>query len=194
MLSTEISPFPAAETNAIESRLKKVIGISGALASGKTTVGKILEKNGFEYSRYSLVLRKKLESEGKEINRINLQEYGDYVNKHKGQRWLGQQLIKQFYNPQTTKYLVIDGLRFLEDSAFLKEQFGNYFLHIHILTEDKVRKRRYQLVNENNVSFEIATLHEVERESELLLKKADIVIENNGTLEELEKKTINLIK
>ena len=177
-----------------ETKLMRVIGVSGSLASGKTTVSKILERKGFVYSRYSLVLKNYLQSEGKEINRKNLQEFGNFVNKSKGQRWLGQLLIKQFYNPEKTEHLVIDGLRFLEDSAFLHERFGNYFFHIHIQTNENLRKERYLAINENDISFEDANSHDVERETELLLKKADIIVENNGTLEELENKINKIIK
>ena len=180
--------------NSPKAKLKKVIGISGSLASGKTTAGKLLEKKGFTYSRYSLVLKNHLETEGKEVNRKNLQEFGDYVNKFKGQRWLGQQLVKQFYNPETTEYLVVDGLRFLEDPAFLRETFGDNFLHIHIQTADNLRKERYLSIVENNVSFDAANSHEVERETELLMNKADIVIDNNGSLEDFEKKLFTLIQ
>lgn len=177
-----------------KTKLKKVIGISGSLASGKTTVGKILEDKGYVYSRYSLVLKKCLEEEGKEINRKNLQEFGDYVNKFKGQRWLGRQLIKQFYDPKTTENLVVDGLRFLEDPAFLRENFGTHFVHIHIQTDETLRKVRYLSISENNVGFEAANSHDVERETELLRNKADIIIENNGSIAELEKKVNKLMK
>jgi uncharacterized protein YprB with RNaseH-like and TPR domain/predicted nuclease with RNAse H fold/dephospho-CoA kinase len=180
--------------NKPKSILKKVIGISGSLASGKTTAGKILEKRGFVYSRYSLVLKNKLEEEGKEVNRKNLQEYGDYVNKIKGQRWLGQQLIKQFYDLQTTEYLVIDGLRFLEDPAFLRECFGSYFMHIHIQTDENLRKERYLSQSENNVGFQFANSHEVERETGLLLDRADLVITNNQSIKDLEMKIDKILE
>jgi uncharacterized protein YprB with RNaseH-like and TPR domain/predicted nuclease with RNAse H fold/dephospho-CoA kinase len=180
----EIQPKPA---------IKKVIGISGAIASGKTTLGKILEKNNYIYSRYSLVLKNKLIQSGKNVNRTNLQEYGEYINEQKGQRWLGKQLLNQYFDKNYTEYLVIDGLRFLENISFLRERFGVFFQHVHIEAKKDIRKKRYMFAEENYLNFEEAIKHEVERESETLKEKADVIIKNNGTIEELEESIKYLI-
>lgn len=160
-----------------------VIGLSGLIGSGKTTAGKIIEKNGFGYGRYSMVLKNSLELEQKPVNRTTLQEYGDYVNKEKGQRWLGNELLKLLPKEEN---LVIDGLRFLEDYSFLREKFGNGFYHIHITTDTIIRKERYLSNKSNNKPFEDANQHDVENEIDKLKKFADVVIINDRTIEDFK--------
>lgn len=160
-----------------------VIGLSGLISSGKTTSGRIFESLGFAYGRYSLVLNRHLEEQGKDITRSNLQEFGDFVNKHKGQRWLGIELLKLL---PIDKNLVIDGLRFPEDHAFLKETFGKNFYHIHLQAKLDNRKQRYYEKPENDKPFEDANAHSVENDVTKLSNFADIVLPNDGLLSELE--------
>jgi dephospho-CoA kinase len=161
------------------------IGLSGLLSSGKTTSGEILEKFGFAYGRYSMVIASLVKGQNNEVNRKTTQEMGEYVNKEKGQRWLGNELLKLL--PEY-KNLVIDGLRFLEDYLFLKEKFGNRFFHIHLTADLEIRKQRYNNQKKNNVPFEEANSHPVENEVSKLQDFADLVISNNGSISNLESK------
>jgi len=103
---------------------RRVVGISGAIASGKTTAARALEGEQFEYARYSQALAKLLTEEGKEINRGTLQEIGLWVNSEHGQRWLGRKLLDSV---NSTRLLVIDGIRHPEDHAFLVETYPNVY-------------------------------------------------------------------
>lgn len=172
--------IPDVEKNFPDWEGKAVIGLSGGLATGKTTAGRFLSEKGYAYGRFSMVLEKLLEEEGKEANRKNLQEKGDFINKEKGQRWLCKNLIHTFF--QDKKRIVIDGLRFPEDHSFMKEKFGNHFKHIHLQCEDSIRKIRYLNEERNDVKFEDAVKHNVERDVEKLSDLADVVIVNNRNL------------
>ena len=129
-IKTDISPW----------QNKKVIGLSGAIASGKTTLGMQLKDCGFYYTRFSLVLAEILRERGIEPSRETLQKIGIEINQNPGQRWLCKQVIQR--TPQNAN-LVIDGLRFPEDHAFLVEKFGSSFLHIHLDIPQKIRLERY---------------------------------------------------
>jgi hypothetical protein len=100
---------------------RSVIGLSGPIAAGKTTAGDFLKLSGFHYGRFSLVLADILCERGIKPSRESLQQIGEEVNKNPGQRWLGQELVRRLPDDGD---LVIDGLRFPEDHAFLVETFG----------------------------------------------------------------------
>ncbi|MGH6662493.1 MAG: ribonuclease H-like domain-containing protein, partial [Rhodospirillales bacterium] len=92
---------------------RKVVGISGPIAAGKTTAARYLEeKQKFSYGRFSLVLEGLLRKEKKKVNRKTLQEIGDRIHKNPGQRWLCKQVANSL---NAAGNLVIDGLRFPED-------------------------------------------------------------------------------
>lgn len=191
-LGNEVEDYliiPSLEVTSNKNQI--VIGISGLLSAGKTTMGKMLEEYGFSYGRYSMVVDSWLTKENKEINRSNQQELGDFFNKEKGQRWLGAELLKLL---PKTKNIVIDGLRFPEDSSFLREKFGNSFYHIHLVCDEEIRKKRYVLKKSNDKPFEIANKHRVEAKIKDLKKLADHVIVNNYTVESLREQVLGVCK
>ncbi len=156
---------------------RKVIGLSGAISSGKTTAGKYLESLGYAYGRYSQVLQALLEERAIPVTRESLQQIGEEVYEGFGQRWLGSELIKRM--PESGD-LVIDGLRHPEDHSFLAESFGSDFLHVHINAPEDVREERY-LVEGTTDEFRRAVAHPVEANIPALAALAHATIGNAGT-------------
>ena len=117
-----------------------VIGISGPIAAGKTTFAEALAARGFAYTRFSLAIDDILGKENLEANRTNRQKFGVDINTSGRQRWLAEQTIKRVSN---AKLIVIDGLRFPEDHAFLVETFGSRFIHIYVEANETLRRKRY---------------------------------------------------
>jgi uncharacterized protein YprB with RNaseH-like and TPR domain/predicted nuclease with RNAse H fold/dephospho-CoA kinase len=159
---------------------RKVIGLSGPISSGKTTAGKHLESLGFNYGRYSLVLKNLLQERGKPVTRESLQQIGEEIYKEPGQRWLCRELIKRM--PEAGD-LVIDGLRHPEDHSFLVETFGPDFLHIHIDAPESIRLKRYVADEGTKDEFLAAIAHPVEANIPKLAGLAHEVVRNTGTLE-----------
>jgi dephospho-CoA kinase len=164
-------------------RQRSVIGLSGPIAAGKTTAAKLLESKGYHYGRFSQVLEVMLKNKGMEPNRAALQRIGEEVNKTKGQRWLGRRLLDGFVQSTT---LVIDGLRFPEDHAFMKETFGPGFIHVHLTAPKSMRLQRYVVRTGNKKEFLKAANHEVENQVKKLYSLANFVVNNEGDIRELE--------
>lgn len=162
---------------------RKVIGLSGPIATGKTTAAKYIKSLGFEYGRYSLVLKRLLAERGVEVNRSTLQDLGDEVNKSPGQRWLCKQLIMSLPNDGN---LVIDGLRHPDDHASLVEFFGPAFIHVHIESPKKTRAKRYVAAGFSAEEFRVASKHHVEMEIEKLFNLAHVRIRNDEDIASLE--------
>jgi len=171
---------------------KTVIGLSGGFSSGKTTAGEYFKSKGYEYCRFSMVISKLVTDKGIEPNRKYLQEMGEYVNKEKGQRWLCITLLNEFLI--NSDKIVIDGLRFPDDHSFMKEKFGPNFIHLHLSCSDEIRQKRYLLQQRNDITFEEAINHPVERNVNKLLTLADNIILNDKQLDNLYKQLDKHIK
>lgn len=174
-LGDEALVIPELESSPHEWQTRVVIGISGPLAAGKTTAARTLERQGLVYARYSQVIEDLVISKGKASTRKALQDEGNYVHRHFGQRWLGRALTTRL--PQSSAW-VIDGLRFPEDHAFFSELFGPAFLHAHISTPARERWRRYVLRGGTRREFEKAEAHDVESQVLKLESLARIVFSN----------------
>src|SRR5574337_925690 len=70
-----------------------VVGISGPICAGKTTASRFLERDGFAYTRFSLIVDDEIRKLGLTPDRQMRQRIGLQVNRTKGQRWLCEQAL-----------------------------------------------------------------------------------------------------
>ncbi len=159
---------------------RRVVGLSGSIAAGKTTAARYLEDLGFKYARYSMVIESKLREKGDIPSRSRLQEFGAEVHERFGQRWLGIRLIELLPSDGN---LVIDGLRFPDDHAFLIECFGPAFRHIHVVSAEEIRQPRFASREGGGPSFAEAEAHSVESHAQELRDLAHAEICNETSLE-----------
>ncbi len=183
-----IIPDLNADTEQWKSR--KVIGLSGAIGSGKTTVSEYLKKKGFVSCRFSQLLEKMLEEKNEKITRSNLQKMGMEIHKSPGQRWLGKRLVEEL---PKDKHIVIDGLRFPEDHALMVETFGPSFCHVHMETSTKTRESRIGNRSIEDIPIQESSKHPIESEIKTLKMLSNHIISNNGKLPKLNTKIDSLI-
>ncbi|MGO7446277.1 ribonuclease H-like domain-containing protein [Rhizobium ruizarguesonis] len=166
------------------------IGVSGPIASGKTSFARELESRGFAYVRFSEVLDDLLRDQSLELTRENRQKLGAEINTSGRQRWLAEQTLKRVENAE---HIVIDGLRFGEDHAFFAEHFGGRFKHIYILTDDGLRRDRYSARDDSNNFDEVST-SEVESGVAVLKSRAHEIFSNDGSQETLSRRVTEIVQ
>jgi dephospho-CoA kinase len=164
-----------------EKRL--VIGIAGRIGAGKTSAANYLStKHGFQYLRYSQVL-----AEWKAANpesKTQLQKIGWEVMAGGMQAELNRRLIAQV-KPQGSA--AIDGLRHTTDHESLRNAFAFTFRLLYI---DSGAEQRWCHLNgkgryTSRDIFDVADLHPVEQEIESLQLRANVVLQNEGSLQDL---------
>jgi uncharacterized protein YprB with RNaseH-like and TPR domain/predicted nuclease with RNAse H fold/dephospho-CoA kinase len=170
---------------------RRMVGISGPVAAGKTTAARHLESLGHTYARYSMVLEAILKAREQNPTRALLQEFGEEVHRTHGQRWLGRRLLESIPDGGN---IVIDGLRFPNDHAFLAEAFGPAFCHVHVTAPENLRSMRFRNREDGNTSLNVAETHPVEREALSLASLAHIVISNADTLQSFQGKVDALVR
>lgn len=173
-----------------------VIGISGPIAAGKTTIAEILANNGFAYTRFSLIIDEILQKRGLELSRYNRQQVGAEINNTGRQRELAARTVKRV---EGANKIVIDGLRFPEDHAFLVEEYGFDFHHIYVEADLQDRKERFNSRNKDLhkppiVKFTQAMNSEVEQKVELMKPLAHQIFFNNIPKYDIEFDILNLAK
>ncbi|MHC1744968.1 MAG: hypothetical protein AB9873_18345 [Syntrophobacteraceae bacterium] len=159
---------------------RNIIGLSGPIAAGKTTVAEYCVQKGYAYTRYSQILKDLLNERGIEPSRTALQELGWSVHEGAGQRWLGKKVLELVSGERCA---VIDGLRFPEDHALMVESYGPSFTHLHVDAPSEDREMRLSTRRPEGVAFSDASQHQVEREICQLGSVAHHTIANDGTKE-----------
>lgn len=182
--------IPRLEVN----KTPQVIGVSGPIAAGKTTFAEILQSQGYAYTRFSLVIDDLLNERNLPLDRHHRQMVGAEINRDGRQRELAERTISRVAGAAT---IVVDGLRFPDDHAFLREKFGFRFHHIHVSAPDEVRSERYAErlelpPPEARKAFDEANASEVERMVPTLEQLADGTLFNIGTMGDMLVKLLSL--
>lgn len=160
-----------------------VVGFSGEIAAGKTTAARFLERQGFGYTRISLVIDDVLTSRGEELTRENRQRVGLELHLEKGQRWLCRKAIERL--GLVSDQMVVDGLRWPEDVEYFQERYGGRFRHVHIVTPYEIRRQRALESGDGN-AFDEASAHAVEEGIARIEALSECMITNDSDIPTLE--------
>ncbi len=187
---------------------KIIIGITGGFGSGKSTAADFLKSLG--YTKISLVdfLEGELKKQGKKnITRRMLQDLGNNWRNKFGRGILSKKSLV-FINKNKIKKAVVDGFRNIGEIDEIKKEClagqGNFNLIGIVVNRDMRFERLKKLKRREKLTWELFNELDardlgVKEKSEglqvaLCLAFADIFIENNGTLLDLKKKMINIVR
>ena len=160
-----------------------VLGITGPIGAGKTSVGKYLESaHGFHYLRYSQVLAEWFAADPAAKNQ--LQGVGWEVMAGGKQAELNARLVQKI-GPAGD--YAVDGLRHSLDHSTLRNAFTSRYHLLYIDSPPETRWRRLQVRRgfATFAEFQAADSHPVEQQIPPLRPEADVVRQNAGSLEEL---------
>jgi hypothetical protein len=133
-------------------------------------------------ARFSLAVDEEIVARGEFPSRASRQRIGLEINRTKGQRWLCERVLSRV---RDHALIVVDGLRFRQDHAFLTERFGARFLHLHVIAGTDLRRERYDREHPGDTSFDQSDVDPVESEVNDLARLAGVTIENSATIEDL---------
>jgi dephospho-CoA kinase len=179
---------------------KIILGLVGEIASGKSTVTDyIKQKYGAVSFRFSDILRDVLKRIYKEESRANLQLVSQVLRQNFGEDVMSKILAQDAASSEHS-LLITEGIRRPADVSYLQELPGFHIIALNV--EERIRfDRLLERVEENpgdrNKTWE-QFQQESQAESEQKIKeiaaKADIVIDNNGTLEQLYKQVDQIMQ
>lgn len=159
--------------------LNPVIGFSGAIASGKTTLArKLAEEEGFVYASFGDFVRYEATKLGYDpSNRELLQDHGSKLIEEGWERFC--LAVLEFAGWVPSRGLVIDGIRHGEAVEALRRIVSPQpFYLVYVLIDEKVRNIRLQQ-REINLLSEIKKIDEHSTEQQVkerLFSLSDVVI------------------
>ena len=178
---------------------KHIIGIAGEIASGKDTVTKyLIDRYGAKQYRFSDPLRAILKVMHLDITRDNLTTISTHIREAFGQDILAH-IIEREAESTDAEIVVIDGVRRLSDIDLVKDKpnFTLWYTDADVkIRYERLHKRR-ENQDDGSLTFEQFLedhSNETERFITELKSKAQVVIENNGSLDELQAKVDDIMK
>lgn len=156
-----------------------VVTIAGHFAAGKSTLAELLEVRGFRRVRYSEVIAELLGTS----DRLALRVEGERLHASGRQTWLSHEVLARV---READRVVVDGVRYPEDSAFWTEQAGPAHFKVFVEADAAVRRSRYSERADTAERFDEVDNSISEREVDALRGLASIVFDNTGPMNAVE--------
>jgi dephospho-CoA kinase len=187
-----------------------IVGITGPIASGKGKVAELFKKKGFTHHSFSAEIRAVAKERGIKINRKNLSKLGVKLRKESPDKSiLCERTLSTIKNDivHGKKRFVVEGIRDIDEiSMFRAEEKKNKKLRFILIGVDAPQKKRYRWLKARGRHGDPKTYPEFKKiddaewkgtggqEVGKCMKKANIIIKNIGTADQLKKKADEIIK
>ncbi|MFQ5815264.1 MAG: AAA family ATPase [Candidatus Hydrothermarchaeaceae archaeon] len=174
------------------------IGLAGRIGSGKTTISLHLQKEyGAREHRFSEILEDVLERLHLPHRREYLQKLGETLREEFGHDILVEAL-KRDLEEEKADTVVIDGVRYENEVEMLRRLEENILVFISAPPELRYQRTvKRGTRGEAVISFEQFSANDeavTERELDIVEQRADYVLENTGTVDELLQKLDGVMK
>ena len=171
-----------------------IIGLTGKNGSGKTVVCEYLRSRSFVYRSLSDEIRKEIQKSGREINRETLIETGNRLRNEFGPAVLAERILADLDDDQN---YVIDSIRNPSEVDALRKRRD--FTLLGLEAEPEIRFRRSRERGRENAaqtleqfleeeSQELDSADPMRQQLNATLGMANLIVSNNGTLEELRRR------
>ena len=170
-----------------------IIGLTGTNGSGKTAVSEYLISRGFEYHSLSDAIREEIHKRGLQITREVLIDVGNELREKFGPGILAARLLP---NLESGQNYVIDSIRNPQEVDVLRTRID--FTLLALEAEQATRFERSRRRGRENAAQSLQQFAEEEareldsdnpasQQLNATRQKADLVVTNDGTLEELHR-------
>ncbi|MCD6434129.1 MAG: hypothetical protein J7L14_00780 [Candidatus Diapherotrites archaeon] len=169
-----------------------IVALTGLARAGKDTAADILAKKGFVKLVFSDFLKEEVRKRNLELNKMNLSIVGDELRAKHGRGVLAKYLWEKAKNYSR---VVAVGVRSPEEADYLREK-AEKFLLIEISAKPEIRfQRRSDADPQTFEEFMRRDERDIKNKGLAeVLKMADVKIDNNGTIAELEERIVNTLR
>ena len=177
----------------------KVIAFTGMPASGKSEAVQIAKDKGIPVIRMGDLVWEETRRQGKPLDDTNVGSVATRMRNEYGMDIWAKRTVEKIRCLKQASVLVIDGVRNLEELEFFKKELGLDFIVVAIQASDEQRRKRAIARGRTDDSTDLRDLEERDKREiswglQKVIADADIVIQNQGSLEEFRKQILELFR
>jgi dephospho-CoA kinase len=177
----------------------RVIAFTGMPFSGKTEAVNAIKSKGVPVIRMGDFVWDEVQQRGLPVTERNVGRIAQEMRKKHGMAVWAKKTLVAVKRLGDNDLVVIDGIRNPEEVTTFKEALGNKFTLIAITAPDSLRHQRALCRGRADDSNEIEQVkqrdqRELEWGMEKVIALADMIIDNQGSLDELRRKIGQLVR
>jgi dephospho-CoA kinase len=177
----------------------KIIAFTGMPASGKSEAVQLAKDKGIPVIRMGDMVWEETKRQGKPLDDKNVGEIAHSMREKHGMDIWAKRTVEKIHSLKKPPLLVIDGVRNVEEIEYFKKDLAMDFLIIAIDAPDELRRKRAISRGRTDDSQNLKDLEERDKREirwglQKVIANADIVIPNNGSLEDFKKQVLTVFK
>ena len=175
----------------------KIIAFTGMPASGKTEAVQLAKDKGIPVIRMGDLVWEETKRQGKPLNDKNVGSIANNMRKEFGRDVWAKRTVEKIHSLKKAPHLVIDGVRNMEEIEYFKKELGLDFFVVAIDAPDDLRRKRAIVRGRTDDSKDLKDLEERDKREiswglQKVIADADIVIPNNGSLDQFRKQVLTV--
>jgi len=177
----------------------KIIAFTGMPFSGKTEAVQIARKKKIPIVRMGDMVWDEVKKRGLELSDKNVGFVANEMREKHGRHIWAERTAKKIKSMDNSDFLVIDGIRNVEEIDIFKKELGEEFIVIAIEVSDKTRYERSMSRGRQDDSKDFEKVKERDRR-ELswglgnVIASADIVVSNEGNIDDFRKHVKDILE
>ena len=177
----------------------KIIAFTGMSFSGKTEAVKIAKEKNIPVIRMGDQVWEEVKQRNLELNDKNVGHVADEMRKIHGKNIWAKKTVEKIKSLGKKDTIVIDGIRNIEEIDLFKKKIGENFIIIAIDVSDRERYKRAKNRGRKDDSNDIEKIKERDQREinwglKDVINNADIMISNEGNLDDFRKKIKDVLK
>ena len=140
---------------------------------------------------------KRPDDKDKPLDDKNVGDVANNMRKKYGMDIWAKRTVEKIHSLKKSPHLIIDGVRNMEEIEYFKKKLGLDFLVVAIDASDELRRKRAIARGRTDDSKDLKDLEERDKREirwglQKVIADADIVILNNGSLDQFKKKVLTV--
>lgn len=159
--------------------------------SGKSEAVKIAQKRGYPVTRMGDMVWEETKRQGLQLTDHNVGSIATKLRKTKGQDIWAQRTVEKIRKYETSKIVIIDGIRNKAEVTYFKKNLSDDFILVAIQTNTSLRYNRAMTRGRIDDALSLIKIKQRDKREiswglEKIIDAADIIITNNDKLEDFQ--------
>ena len=168
----------------------KIIAFAGMPCSGKSEAVRIAKEMSIPVIRMGDMVWEEVTNRGLPLNEKHIGTIANQMREDFGKDIWAQRKLEKITSFEKSDYVVIDGIRNVEEIESFKKELGKDFIIIAVTASDETRQKRFLQRGREDDSRNIRDLEQRDKRElrwglDTVIASADIVVSNEGDLNDL---------